>query len=410
MSAAVLSTGTELMRGELVNTNASWLAEALTALGFDVVEQATVGDDAGEIRAALERLGARHAVVVCTGGLGPTTDDLTNAVVADLLGVPLERDAASLALIEERLSRFGRKLAASNAKQADFPRGATILANDWGTAPGFAVRIGQALTCFMPGVPSEMRAMFHARVAPLLAPLERAVREQIKLRTFGLAESEINDRLAGVEAAFDVLLGYRASLPEIEVKVLAGGANAEEARTRARAAADEARRRIGPQYVYAEGDVSYPAALVALLAERGATLALAESCTGGLAAELITLVPGASRVFVGGVVSYSNELKVNLLGVPAELIAAHGAVSAEVARAMAEGARHRLGATHAVAFTGIAGPDGGSVEKPVGLVHFALAAAGKTDAAQRVFPGTREQVRKRAVYSGLTLLRRALLE
>jgi nicotinamide-nucleotide amidase len=409
MSAAILSTGTELTRGELVNTNATWLADALTNLGFDVTECATVGDDARAIRNTLERLGREHAVIVCTGGLGPTTDDLTSTVVAELLGVPLVRDAPSFEAIVARLVRIGRTVADSNAKQADFPQGATILANDWGTAPGFAVRIGRALAFFLPGVPSEMSAMFHARVTPLLEPLERARRHQIRLRTYGLPESEVNDRLAGIEARHGVTLGYRASLPEIEVKVLAPGATSEEAFGRARAAADEVRAVLGPTVVYGEGDVTYAGALVALLRERGQTLALAESCTGGLAAELVTRVPGSSQAFVGGVVAYANALKVRLLGVDPALLEAHGAVSAEVARAMAEGARSALGATFGLSFTGMAGPDGGSPEKPVGLVHFALAAPDGTQAIHRIYPGTREQVRRRAVYLGLSLVRQALI-
>ena len=411
MTAAVLSTGTELTRGELVNTNATWLADALTTLGFDVTELATVGDDTAAIRQTLERLGHEHAVIVCTGGLGPTTDDLTSAVVAELLGVPLERDHASLETIRARLARIGRGVVAeSNAKQADFPRGATILANDWGTAPGFAVRLGRALAFFLPGVPSEMSAMFHARVAPLVEPLERTRRHQIRLRTYGLPESEVNDRLAGLETRHGVTLGYRASLPEIEVKVLAPGATAEEAARRARAAADEVRATLGDAVVYGEGDVTYAGALVALLRERGQTLALAESCTGGLAAELVTRVPGSSQAFLGGVVAYANTVKARLLGVDPALLAAHGAVSAEVAVAMAEGTRSALGATFGLSFTGIAGPDGGSAEKPVGLVHFALAAPTVTKTVQRVFPGARDQVRRRAVYLGLSLVRRALVD
>lgn len=410
MTAAVLSTGTELTRGELVNTNATWLADALTSLGFEVTEFATVGDDAPAIRSTLERLGREHAVIVCTGGLGPTTDDLTSAVVAELLGVPLERDQTSLEAIRARMLRVGRTVVAeSNAKQADFPRGATILANDWGTAPGFAVQLGRALAFFLPGVPSEMTNMFHARVAPLLEPLERARRHQIRLRTYGLPESEVNDRLAGLEARHGVTLGYRASLPEIEVKVLAPGATAEEAARRARAAADEVRATLGDAVVYGEGEVTYAGALVGLLRERGQTLALAESCTGGLAAELVTRVPGSSHAFVGGVVAYANEVKARLLGVDPALIAAHGAVSTEVAIAMAEGARAALGANYGLSFTGIAGPDGGSAEKPVGLVHFALAGPTGTSAVHRTFPGARDQVRRRAVYLGLSLVRRALV-
>lgn len=407
-TAAVLATGTELTRGELVNTNATWLAEALTSFGFDVVELATVGDDRAQIRAALERLSAHARVVVCTGGLGPTTDDLTTAVVAELLGVPLVRDAASYEALRERLARFGRTVSESNAKQADFPAGATVLPNQHGTAPGFAVTLGNALACFMPGVPSEMKAMFEARVLPLFAPIERTARHQIRLRAFGVPESEVNDKLRGLEAEHGVVLGYRASLAELEVKVLATGTSAADAESRARIAADDVRARLGSA-VFGEGTTSLPSVMVSLLAERGATLAFAESCTGGLGAELVTRVPGASRVFVGGLVTYSNALKERLLGVDPTLLAAHGAVSEPVARAMAEGARATTGATHALAFTGIAGPDGGSAEKPVGLVHLALATPAGTTAERRVFPGTRDEIRRRTVYWGLGMLRRALL-
>jgi nicotinamide-nucleotide amidase len=408
MTAAVLSTGTELTRGELVNTNATWLADALTSSGFDVVALDTVGDDEARLAAALTRLGAEHDVIVCTGGLGPTTDDLTSATVARILGVPLERDAASLEAIRARLARFGRPLADSNAKQADFPRGATILPNAWGTAPGFAVRLGRALACFLPGVPSEMEAMFSTHVVPLLASLPHVARRQIRLRTFGLAESEVNDRLAGIEAAHRVVIGYRATLPEIEVKVLAEGTDAAEAERRARTAVDEVRARLGAA-VYGEGSTTLPAVLLELLGERRLTLAVAESCTGGLAQELLTRVPGASRVFLGGAVVYQNAAKTELLGMDPALIAEHGAVSAQVALAMADGVRGRLRASIGLAFTGIAGPDGGTPTKPVGLVHLGLSHAEGNRHVERVFPGTREQVRRRAVFAGFALIRRELL-
>lgn len=406
MSAAVLCTGTELTRGELVNTNASWLADALTTLGFDVAVIETVGDDRNRIANALVRLGREHDVLVCTGGLGPTTDDLTTEVVASVLGVPLVRDEPSLDKIRARFERFGRTMTASNEKQADFPRGAEILPNDHGTAPGFAVTLGRALAAFMPGVPSEMKAMFHASVAPKLTQVPRAETHQIRLRTYGLPESAVNDRLRGIEAEHAVTIGYRAHLPEIEVKVLATG---ERAEARVVAATAAVRAALGDA-VYGHGDVSFPATLLAELGAHQATLALAESCTGGLVAELLTDVPGSSRAFLGGVVAYSNEAKSALLGVDAALLAAHGAVSEPVARAMAEGARARFGSTFAAAVTGIAGPDGGTPEKPVGLVHFAVASARGTSAKALNFTGNRSDVRKRAAFAALALLRRALAE
>src|SRR5687768_2036380 len=221
MTAAVLCIGTELTRGELLNSNATWLAEALTRIGLEVTALDCVDDDRGRIEAALRRLAGENRVVVCTGGLGPTTDDITTECAARVAGVALQRDAASLSHIEQLLSRYGRKMADSNAKQADFPVGARILPNPNGTAPGFRVSLLGASAYFMPGVPREMKAMFEASVAPELQPLVSDSRHQIVLRCFGLPESEVNDRLAGIEQSFGVVIGYRASLPEIEVKVLA---------------------------------------------------------------------------------------------------------------------------------------------------------------------------------------------
>jgi nicotinamide-nucleotide amidase len=407
MTAAILCIGTELTRGELVNTNASWLAESLTRIGLEVTALDCVDDDRERLEACLRRLGAEHRVLVCTGGLGPTTDDITTECAARVAARPLVRDQGSLEAIERLLARFGRKLAASNAKQADFPAGARILPNPNGTAPGFHVQLLGADAYFMPGVPKEMKAMFDASIAPDLTKLVSEPRQQIVLRTFGLPESEVNDRLAGVEAQFGVLIGYRATLPEIEVKVLAKAGSAEAALALSRRAADEVRARLG-DHVYAEGNRRMPEHVGGLLAERGLTLAVAESCTGGLAAELLTRVSGSSRYFLGGAVTYANAAKTALLGVPAELIAAHGAVSAEVACAMAEGVRSRLGADIGLAFTGIAGPDGGSEKKPVGLVHWAVAKATGTEQRDRVFIGNRDDIRRRAVFAGLDSIRRSL--
>jgi nicotinamide-nucleotide amidase len=407
MTAAVLCIGTELTRGELLNSNATWLAESLTRIGLEVTAVDCVDDDRERIEAYLRRLASEHQVLVCTGGLGPTTDDITTECAARVAGVELLRDAASLTAIEQRMRRFGRTVVApSNAKQADFPVGARILPNPNGTAPGFRVKLGECGAYFMPGVPSEMKAMFDSQIAPEVAALVNESRHQIVLRCFGLPESDVNDRLSGVEAAYGVIIGYRASLPEIEVKVLARAATSEAALTLARRAADDARGRLG-NHVYGEGFGSLPEHVGALLAERGLTLAIAESCTGGLAAELLTRIPGSSRYFLGGAVAYANAAKTALLGVPAELIATHGAVSAEVARAMAEGIRTRLGADLGLAFTGIAGPDGGSEQKPVGLVHWALASATGTEQRDRVFAGGRLDIRRRAAFAGFDLIRRS---
>lgn len=405
MSAAVLCIGTELTRGELQNSNATWLSEALTTIGFEVFAIDCVDDDRARIEAALTRLSQAHEVVVCTGGLGPTTDDITTECAARLAGVELERDMASLEAIQLRLARFNRPMASSNAKQADFPRGARILPNPNGTAPGFELKLNRALCYFMPGVPFEMTAMFESFVAPTVAPLVGERVFQVLLRTFGLPESEVNDRLAGIEQQFDVIIGYRATMPEIEVKVLARAATVEQARERAERATFAVRERLGDDTIFGEGKARFPEALCTALADKQLTLALAESCTGGLVSELLTAHSGASAVFRGGAVTYSNEAKIAVLGVPGALLARFGAVSAEVARAMAEGAREVFHADISLALTGIAGPTGGSEEKPVGLVHFAVATANGVSDRRVVFPGNREQVRRRAAYAGLALVR-----
>jgi nicotinamide-nucleotide amidase len=405
MSAAVLCIGTELTRGELLNSNATWLAEALTTIGFDVLAVDCVDDDRGRIEAALTRLSLAHEVVVCTGGLGPTTDDITTECAARLAGAPLVRDEPSLQVIRERLARFNREMAVSNAKQADFPRGSRILPNPNGTAPGFELGLNRALLFFMPGVPFEMKAMFEAHVAERITPLLGDRHFQVLLRTFGLPESEVNDRLAGIEAEFGVVIGYRATMPEIEVKVLARAETAAAAAERAERAAHAVRARLGADVVFGEGTARFPEAVCKLLEAQGRTLALAESCTGGLVSELITAHSGASAVFRGGAVTYANDAKIALLGVPPALLARFGAVSSEVARAMAEGARQAFNSDIALSITGIAGPNGGSPEKPVGLVHYAVVSADGISDRRVVFPGNREQVRRRAAFAGLALVR-----
>ena len=409
MSAAVLCIGTELTRGELQNSNATWLAEALTTIGFEVLAIDCVDDERARIEAALTRLSLTHEVVVCTGGLGPTTDDITSECAARLAGVDLVRDEPSLDAIRERLARFGRTMALSNEKQADFPRGSRILPNPNGTAPGFELKLGRALAYFMPGVPFEMKAMFEDQVVPNITPLLGDRHFQVLIRTYGLPESEVNDRLTGIEAEHGVLIGYRATMPEIEVKVLARAATVAEAQTRAEQGALVVRARLGDDVIFGEGKARFPEVVCQVLEAKGQTLALAESCTGGLVSELLTAHPGASAVFRGAAVTYANDAKIALLGVPAVLLARYGAVSAEVARAMAEGARAAFNADFALSLTGIAGPGGGSDDKPVGLVHFAVATAEGVSDRRVVFTGNREQIRRRAAFAALSLVRAVAL-
>jgi nicotinamide-nucleotide amidase len=408
MSTAVLCIGTELTRGEITNTNATWLCEELTLIGHEVIETLVVADDRGAICDALRRLGAAVDVIACTGGLGPTTDDITSECVAVVTDSPLERDEGSLEAIRTRMARFGRTVSASNAKQADFPRGAVVLPNANGTAPGFSTRVGKARAFFMPGVPGEMKLMFATYVAPELGTLVTGGSHQIRLRTFGMSESLVNDRLAGIEASHGVTIGYRAHFPEIEVKILARAETPERAKRTARKAATEARTRLG-DIVYGEGAVDFAESIGALFRDRSLTFATAESCTGGLVARLVTDSPGASAFFRGTVVAYNDAVKASVLGVPAPLLASHGAVSAEVAKAMAESGRRVLGADVTLAVTGLAGPAGATETKAVGDVYLAVATAEGTTNRKIVFPGSREQVRLLAAYAGLSLVRRVVL-
>jgi len=406
MTCAVLCIGTELTRGELENTNATWLASGLTDLGFEVVEEAVVDDDRGRIVATLERLGRTSRVIVATGGLGPTTDDLTTEAVASALGLRLVRHEPSLEHIRRRLEKFGRVMSETNAKQADFPEGADILANPVGTAPGFSVRIGGAVAFFMPGVPREMKQMFDEQVVPRIRSLAPNDSYQLRLRSFGLPESVVGERLAGVETAFPgVTIGYRAHFPEIEVKVLARAGAKAAARDLCEEATAEVRRRLA-DVIYGEAGDTYAGVVGRALRDKGYTLAIAESCTGGLVGALITREPGASSFLLVDAVTYANSAKTRLLGVGEDVLRGHGAVSAEVAAAMAQGVRHLSGADVALSLTGVAGPTGGSAEKPVGTVFIAVAGPrGVLEVKERHFPGDRQQIQTLAAYAGLHLVR-----
>jgi nicotinamide-nucleotide amidase len=407
MTCAVLSIGTELTRGELVNTNASWLASGLVDLGFEVVEHCSVDDDKGRIVSALDRLARVAKVVVCTGGLGPTTDDLTTVAVASAIGVGLQRDEASLDHIRRRFEKIGRPMSESNAKQADFPVGATVLPNPIGTAPGFMVELRGAQAFFMPGVPREMKRMFEEQVVPRIRAMAPNDSHQIRFRTFGLPESVVGEKLDGVESAFPgVTIGYRAHFPEIEVKVLARAPDRAGAVDLAEKAAAEVTTRLG-DVIYGGADDTFAGVVGRALRARGWTLAVAESCTGGLVGHLLTKEPGASDYLLLDAVTYANSAKQSVLGVDEDVLRGHGAVSAEVATRMAEGARRVSGADVALAITGIAGPTGGSDAKPVGLVYLAVSTAKGVVVKEHRFPGERHWIQTLAAYGGLAMVRAA---
>jgi nicotinamide-nucleotide amidase len=408
LTVEILSTGDELLTGQVVDTNSAWLMDRLWDLGVMVRRKTLVGDDRADLLAALRETTCRADVVVMSGGLGPTEDDLTAECVAAALGAPLLEDAASLAAIRARFEKLGRVMTPNNAKQARFPRGATILPNRWGTAPGFAVRLGRAELFCLPGVPVEYKGLCEEAALPRIAAAAGGEVPAARLvKLIGIPESHADQAMRPVmdaPAHADVRFGYRAHWPEIHVKWSVPGADAA---ARADAILAEVRRIFG-EAIFAEGKEELAARVVARLAERRERLAVAESCTGGLVAQLVTSVAGASDVFDLGVVAYANASKQALLGVPEALLAAHGAVSEPVARAMAEGARRAGGATWGLGVTGIAGPGGGTEEKPVGTVHLAIAGPGGTVAWVKKFFGDRDRVRKTAAYDVLNELRKVL--
>jgi nicotinamide-nucleotide amidase len=405
MSVALLSIGTELTRGEIVNTNAPWLGAELTAAGFNVVAAETAPDSTVAVAGAIRRLAAGARLVVVTGGLGPTTDDLTASAAAQAAGVELVRDESALLAIRRRVESFGKAMNPGLEKQADIPAGSEVLPNVNGTAPGFAMQLGEGTVFFLPGVPREMKRMFTEQVLPRVRPAAPNNTFQVRLRTYGMGESAIGQALEGIEAAHaGVLLGYRIQFPEVDVKVHARAASQALARDLALRAAEDVKARLGG-VLYGEGDESFPEIVGRAVRSRGYRLALAESCTGGLIAHLLTSYP-ASDYLVGGAVTYANSAKSRLLGVSEDTLRGHGAVSAEVAAEMAEGVRRLCECDVGLGVTGIAGPTGGTAQKPVGLVYWAVAHPGGTVVRERVFNGDRDEVQLAAAYAGLDLLRR----
>jgi nicotinamide-nucleotide amidase len=418
LNVEIINTGSELMRGLVLNTHSQWLARQLADAGYPVARQTAVADTGPAIQQAVcESLGRAEFVIV-TGGLGPTSDDLTRDMIAGLLGRKLILDAAALANLEGYFTQRGRQMPDSARVQAQVPEGATVLENPNGTAPGLAMkcdpnpfRAGHAWLTMLPGPPREMRPMFTNFVLPLLRqefPLE-ADFDCLTLRTTGVAESLVEGKISGpllplVTAGLE--LGYCAHSGYVDVRLAAHGKGAWELVANG---AGIVRELLGAQ-IYGTQDEQLNAVVVRLLTERKETLAVAESCTGGHIANRITDVPGASAVFLGGCVTYSNEVKQNLLGVSAETLAKHGAVSEAVAREMASGARARLNADYALATTGIAGPDGGTAEKPVGTVFIALATPRHVFVLNPVNRFDRETFKQVTCQQALDLLRRTLLK
>ncbi len=404
MHVEVINTGTELLLGHVLNTHLRFLAEALFPLGLRIGRQVTVPDGL-VIREALVEAAARAEILLVTGGLGPTTDDITRDVVADWLGLRLVHDEEIMRAITERFARRGLALSARIGLQALRPPEATVLPNEHGTAPGlYLPPTARSPHLFLlPGPPRELHPMFTASVLPILQKVlpprpELAMRNY---RTAGLGESAVEELVGAPLLALGLEVGYCARPGEVDLRLI-GSAEALARAEKIVAA------QLGAQLV-SRDQSSLEKVIVDRLSARGETLATAESCTGGLLAHRVTNVPGASAVFLEGFVTYANEAKTRALGVDAALLRAHGAVSREVAAAMAEGARTAAGVDHALATTGIAGPGGGSEAKPVGTVFIALATKlGPTTVEQHRFPTDRETFKDLTAQTALDLLRRRL--
>jgi nicotinamide-nucleotide amidase len=419
MIVELINTGSELMLGRVLNTHQQWLCRQLADLGYVVTRQVAVPDTGSDIGQAVREALARADLVIATGGLGPTSDDLTRDLVAQLLGKPLREDAAVLAHISRIFERLKRPMPERIKVQALVPEGAMVLHNPHGTAPGLAMEVrpnpfrpnGHPTWLIMlPGPPRELRPMFADSVVPLLGRELSLASEFVcrTLRTTGIGESLVQERIAGplqrwVEAGLD--LGYCARPGQVDVRLAALGTAAAQ---HVREAEAVVRELLGP-YIYGVEDEDLETVVVRLLTERKGTLAVAESCTGGCIAHRITNVPGASAVLLAGLVTYSNAAKQKFLGVQADTLAGHGAVSEAVAREMADGARRQTQADYALAVTGIAGPSSGTSEKPVGTVFIGLAGPSGTVIERQFNPYDRETFKQVTAQQALNFLRRTTL-
>lgn len=413
MKAEILATGDEIRTGALVDSNSAWIADRLELAGIDVLRHVAVGDDLPVLIETFKEMSARADVVLVTGGLGPTTDDLSAEAAAKAAGTELALDEQALREIEAFFKLLDRPMTDSNRKQAYLPKTAERLPNPVGTAPGFTLEIDGCRFFFMPGVPSEMKRMLNDQVLPRIEKIRGGERRFNLIRTistFGSTESKIGELVADIPQAVEgVKLGLRSHFPEIQVKFYASGTDEKEITKLLDRAADEALARIG-RWAFSEGGEPMESVVGELLRSEGATLALAESCTGGLLAHMVTNVSGSSDYFRFSGVTYSNEAKEAVLGVSKETLERHGAVHEETAKEMAAGARRVAGATYAISTTGIAGPTGGSQEKPVGTVCIGVATPAGAEAHRYVFP-FRDRDRNKMLFAmtALDLLRRKLL-
>ena len=408
--AAILSTGDELITGKVIDTNSAFIADRLFSMGIKVAAVLKVGDDREALLWAMREAADLGEIIIGTGGLGPTEDDLTSEVVAEFLGCPLVQNEEIAAALRKRFEARRIPWTANNLKQALFPQGAEILPNPVGTAPGFRVSFGENKTLsWLSGVPQEMTAMFDQTVMPWIVAM-RGGQDQIfsqAFKVYGLTESKLDDLVKPIGLEPGIKLSFRAHYPDLTLRVTVAGASKEQRRF---IETCKRIRLILGSHIYAEGDTTLEQRVGQLLSERHRTLALAESCTGGLISHRITGIAGSSAYYLGGVTSYANDVKVKLLGVTPATLEKYGAVSQETALEMSHGIRERIGADFGLSVTGIAGPSGGTPEKPVGTVWISIAQAKNHEAKLFRFHGDRERIILGTSQAALNWLRLALLE
>ena len=408
--AAILSTGDELITGKVIDTNSAFIADRLFSMGIKVAAVLKVGDDREALLWAMREAADLGEIIIGTGGLGPTEDDLTSEVVAEFLGRPLVQNEEIAAALRKRFEARRIPWTANNLKQALFPQGAEILPNPVGTAPGFRVSFGENKTLsWLSGVPQEMTAMFDQTVMPWIVAM-RGGQDQIfsqAFKVYGLTESKLDDLVKPIGLEPGIKLSFRAHYPDLTLRVTVAGASEEQRRF---IETCKRIRLILGSHIYAEGDTTLEQRVGQLLSERHRTLALAESCTGGLISHRITGIAGSSAYYLGGVTSYANDVKVKLLGVTPATLEKYGAVSQETALEMSHGIRERIGADFGLSVTGIAGPGGGTPEKPVGTVWISIAQAKNHEAKLFQFHGDRERIILGTSQAALNWLRLALLE
>lgn len=409
MRIELITTGDELMSGLTLDRNFNWAGDLLSTLGFDFAYHTTVGDIRERIAQAFDIASKRADAVIVTGGLGPTDDDLTAEVAAEYFGSPLEFKEDAYHKLEAWLRGRGREVNESNKKQVYLPECSEVLENNWGTAPGFSIDSGGVIFFFLPGVPREFHEMTRAYVVPELErrSSDRPKRAMRLVKLYGLPESEVAERLKGLHVE-GVTLGYRSHRPEIHLRVMSFADTEPEAENLTQEYIDGIVERIG-DYVFTTDGELLEEVVGRLLKENSMTLATAESCTGGLLANRITDVPGSSEYFLEGVISYSNEAKEDLLDVPLSVLEAHGAVSGPVVEAMAKGVRTLSGSDIGIGISGIAGPGGGTAEKPVGTVYIGLDTEGVGAISRKFqFSGTREQIKAVSSEAALDIIMKLL--